>query len=129
MTSLLFKLAGYDADGDLDWQERGLCAQTDPEVFFPENGGTTKPAKRICLACDVRAECLQYALDHDERFGVWGGLSERDRRRLKKRGVKAVAAAVTEARHGTDATQAATVTRLPEQRPQTAQEDTHVQSA
>lgn len=66
-----------------EWQERALCAQTDPEAFFPEKGGSTREAKRICLGCSVRAECLEYALSHDERFGIWGGLSERERRRLK----------------------------------------------
>ncbi len=66
------------------WQERALCAQTDPESFFPEKGGSTREAKRICVSCDVRAECLEYALLHDERFGIWGGLSERERRRLKR---------------------------------------------
>lgn len=68
-----------------DWQEQALCAQTDPEAFFPEKGGSTREAKRICRACGVRDECLEYALEHDERFGIWGGLSERERRRLKKR--------------------------------------------
>ncbi|AEI10084.1 WhiB family transcription regulator [Corynebacterium resistens DSM 45100] len=68
-----------------DWQEQALCAQTDPEAFFPEKGGSTREAKRICQACGVRDECLEYALEHDERFGIWGGLSERERRRLKKR--------------------------------------------
>jgi WhiB family transcriptional regulator, redox-sensing transcriptional regulator len=72
---------------ELSWQERALCAQTDPESFFPEKGGSTREAKRVCLACEVRAECLEYALAHDERFGIWGGLSERERRRLKKRAV------------------------------------------
>ena len=67
-----------------DWQERALCAQTDPEAFFPEKGGSTREAKRICSGCDVRAECLDYALAHDERFGIWGGLSERERRRLRR---------------------------------------------
>ena len=66
------------------WQERALCAQTDPEAFFPEKGGSTREAKRICLGCDVKDECLEYALAHDERFGIWGGLSERERRRLKR---------------------------------------------
>ena len=66
------------------WQERALCAQTDPEAFFPEKGGSTREAKRICVGCEVRPECLEYALDHDERFGIWGGLSERERRRLKR---------------------------------------------
>jgi WhiB family redox-sensing transcriptional regulator len=70
-------------DADL-WQERALCAQTDPEAFFPEKGGSTREAKRICLGCEVRDECLDYALAHDERFGIWGGLSERERRRLKR---------------------------------------------
>jgi WhiB family redox-sensing transcriptional regulator len=66
------------------WQDRALCAQTDPEAFFPEKGGSTREAKKICLGCEVRAECLDYALAHDERFGIWGGLSERERRRLKR---------------------------------------------
>ena len=74
-------------DGALGWQERALCAQTDPEAFFPEKGGSTREAKRVCQSCDVRAECLEYALAHDERFGIWGGLSERERRRFKKRAV------------------------------------------
>jgi WhiB family redox-sensing transcriptional regulator len=72
---------------EASWQERALCAQTDPEAFFPEKGGSTREAKRICTGCEVRAECLEYALEHDERFGIWGGLSERERRRLKRRAV------------------------------------------
>jgi WhiB family transcriptional regulator, redox-sensing transcriptional regulator len=76
---------GQDVVEEPDWQERALCAQTDPEAFFPEKGGSTREAKRICSGCDVRAECLDYALAHDERFGIWGGLSERERRRLKHR--------------------------------------------
>src|SRR5919198_2418242 len=72
---------------EASWQERALCSQTDPEAFFPEKGGSTREAKRICTGCEVRAECLEYALEHDERFGIWGGLSERERRRLKRRAV------------------------------------------
>jgi WhiB family redox-sensing transcriptional regulator len=72
---------------EASWQERALCAQTDPEAFFPEKGGSTREAKRICSGCEVRSECLEYALEHDERFGIWGGLSERERRRLKRRAV------------------------------------------
>ena len=67
-----------------DWHERALCAQTDPEAFFPEKGGSTREAKKICTGCEVRSECLTYALANDERFGIWGGLSERERRRLKR---------------------------------------------
>ena len=69
---------------DNQWQDRALCAQTDPEAFFPEKGGSTREAKRICLGCEVKDECLEYALAHDERFGIWGGLSERERRRVKR---------------------------------------------
>ncbi len=75
---------GDDDAGGLAWQDNALCAQTDPEAFFPEKGGSTREAKKVCRTCDVRAECLEYALEHDERFGIWGGLSERERRRLKR---------------------------------------------
>jgi WhiB family redox-sensing transcriptional regulator len=87
-TDGLAGLVGLEEEGDeglLGWQERALCAQTDPEAFFPEKGGSTREAKKVCVSCDVRAECLEYALLHDERFGIWGGLSERERRKLKKR--------------------------------------------
>jgi WhiB family redox-sensing transcriptional regulator len=73
-----------DPDGE-DWQERALCAQTDPEAFFPEKGGSTRAAKHTCFGCPVKNECLEYALARDERFGIWGGLSERERRALKRR--------------------------------------------
>lgn len=75
---------GVDDALDLGWQDRALCAQTDPEAFFPEKGGSTREAKKVCRACEVRSDCLGYALEHDERFGIWGGLSERERRRLKR---------------------------------------------
>ncbi|MEV0868408.1 WhiB family transcriptional regulator [Brachybacterium paraconglomeratum] len=82
----LLDLAGQDSDdAELSWQERALCAQTDPEAFFPEKGGSTREAKKVCISCEVRAECLEYALENDERFGIWGGLSERERRKLKRR--------------------------------------------
>jgi WhiB family transcriptional regulator, redox-sensing transcriptional regulator len=86
MTSEPIYLAalGDDETGVLAWQEQALCAQTDPEAFFPEKGGSTREAKRICVGCEVKGECLEYALGQDERFGIWGGLSERERRRLKR---------------------------------------------
>lgn len=77
----------FPDDGPLSWQERALCAQTDPEAFFPEKGGSTREAKAVCGSCEVRAECLEYALENDERFGIWGGMSERERRRYKRRAV------------------------------------------
>ena len=79
-------LPGADAE-DQGWQERALCTETDPAAFFPEKGGSIREAKKICSGCDVRAECLEYALSNDERFGIWGGLSERERRRLRRRAV------------------------------------------
>jgi WhiB family transcriptional regulator, redox-sensing transcriptional regulator len=75
---------GLEADAQ-SWQERALCSETDPEAFFPEKGGSTREAKKICTGCEVKAECLEYALANDERFGIWGGLSERERRRLRRR--------------------------------------------
>ena len=75
---------GTEADAQ-SWQEQALCAETDPEAFFPEKGGSTREAKKICTGCEVRTECLEYALANDERFGIWGGLSERERRRLRRR--------------------------------------------
>jgi WhiB family redox-sensing transcriptional regulator len=77
----------FGLPAEQSWQERALCSQTDPEAFFPEKGGSTREAKRICVGCEVRDECLEYALEHDERFGIWGGLSERERRRLKRRAI------------------------------------------
>ena len=71
-------------DEALAWQTDALCAQTDPESFFPEKGGSTREAKRICESCEVRSDCLDYALENDERFGIWGGLSERERRKLRR---------------------------------------------
>lgn len=73
-----------DEAEDLAWQEQALCAQSDPEMWFPDRGQDIRAAKRVCQACEVRAECLGYALEHNERFGVWGGLSEHQRRRLKR---------------------------------------------
>jgi WhiB family redox-sensing transcriptional regulator len=72
---------------ELGWQDRALCAQTDPEAFFPEKGGSTREAKKVCRGCEVQAECLEFALENDERFGIWGGMSERERRRLKREAV------------------------------------------
>lgn len=81
--------AGQPAADPLDgvmrapaWMRDAPCAQTDPEAFFPEKGESTSAAKAVCRNCDVRAECLQYAIDNKELFGVWGGLSERERRAL-----------------------------------------------
>ncbi|AJE80786.1 WhiB-family transcriptional regulator [Streptomyces albus] len=72
------------AQEDLAWQEQALCAQTGAGFFFPEPGSSVREAKQICRMCEIRAECLEYALTHDEQFGVWGGLSEKERLRLQR---------------------------------------------
>ncbi|MEV6073311.1 WhiB family transcriptional regulator [Nocardia sp. NPDC052001] len=61
------------------WVQRAVCAQTDPESFFPERGQTGHAAKKVCARCGVSRECLEYALAHEERFGIWGGLSPNER--------------------------------------------------
>ena len=71
---------------DPEWWSRGRCAEVDPELYFPEKGASARAAKLVCRGCEVRAECLEHALAHGEEFGVWGGLSERQRRALKRGG-------------------------------------------
>ena len=85
---IIRKVIGGDFSLDnnpLAWQRDAVCSQTDPEAFFPEKGGSTRDAKKICSGCDVKQQCLDYALKNDERFCIWGGLSERERRKLKRR--------------------------------------------
>jgi len=67
-----------------EWHNQAACTFIGGDEWFPEKGGTTREAKKVCATCPVQNECLQYALDHDERYGVWGGLSERDRRKLQR---------------------------------------------
>lgn len=85
-TELYTLAALFDPDPG-EWQSRALCAQVDPELFFPEKGGTDRPAKQVCQGCEVRPECLAYALEHGEHFGVWGGLSRPERLKLKQTGI------------------------------------------
>jgi WhiB family redox-sensing transcriptional regulator len=67
------------------WMQDALCAQVDVgDIFYPETGGSTREAKAICAVCPVRAACLQYALDRNEQHGIFGGYSDRERRRMRK---------------------------------------------
>jgi WhiB family transcriptional regulator, redox-sensing transcriptional regulator len=76
---------GLSPDGEgRRWQEQANCLGVDPDLFFPERGASTREAKGVCRGCEVRTECLEYALDHGEKFGIWGGLSERERRRVRR---------------------------------------------
>lgn len=68
------------------WMDSALCAQTDGDVFFPErrDARSARAAKAVCAECPVRARCLQWALEHDERYGIWAGTTEVERRRMKR---------------------------------------------
>jgi hypothetical protein len=66
------------------WMDRALCAQTDPQLFFPESSANPNEAKRICSSCPVQTECLTYAIEQNDPNGVWGGLGPRERKRLRK---------------------------------------------
>ena len=68
----------------VDWQANARCTEVDPEIFFPERGGSSKAARAVCNRCEVRMQCLEYALNNKEQFGIWGGTSERERRRLRR---------------------------------------------
>lgn len=72
-----------------EWNERAACLDMDPDVFFPTDTAGVVAAKRICAGCPVRVECLEWALEHGERWGVWGGASERERRRMWARRARA----------------------------------------
>lgn len=65
------------------WRDSALCAQVGGDEFYPDKGGTTLHAKRVCAACPVRTECLHHALTNHEEHGVWGGLAPRERKKLR----------------------------------------------
>ena len=66
------------------WQDFANCLGVDPDLFFPERGASTREAKEVCRGCVVRGDCLEYALQNSEKFGIWGGMSERERRRIRR---------------------------------------------
>ena len=70
---------------DLSWLDAGLCAQTDPEAFFPDKSGTNTDAKRTCAACDVITECLAYALADPSLEGIQGGTTQRERQAMRRK--------------------------------------------
>jgi len=70
--------------GPRAWQARANCMGVDPELFFPERGSSTREAKEVCRGCVVRGDCLEFAIVNSEKFGIWGGMSERERRRVRR---------------------------------------------
>ena len=85
-TQLLEMMNGQD----LAWQDLANCRGANPDLFFPERGASTRTAKGICRECSVKNECLEFAIVSSEKFGIWGGLSERERRKIRRQ--RAVAA-------------------------------------
>lgn len=65
------------------WMDFANCLGVDPDLMFPERGDSLRPARQVCAGCVVRRTCAQYAIDHREKYGVWGGLSERQRREIR----------------------------------------------
>ncbi len=78
---------------DSKWMARGNCATEPPEIFFPSDGIGVINAQRICASCPVQEQCLEYALRNRIEHGVWGGYSERGRRRLLRERARAAAQA------------------------------------
>jgi WhiB family transcriptional regulator, redox-sensing transcriptional regulator len=71
-------------NGRPSWHTLAACRGIDPDLFFPDRGDPTQHAKAVCGGCAVRPECLEFSLVNSERFGIWGGLSERERRALRR---------------------------------------------
>lgn len=69
---------------DISWKQRANCLGVDPDLFFPQRGESTSEAKAVCAQCEVRLDCLEYALGGERTFGIWGGLSVGERKRLRK---------------------------------------------
>jgi WhiB family redox-sensing transcriptional regulator len=67
---------------NLSWRQRAACVGVDPGIFYPVSDEEADAAKVICAGCDVRQACLEYALTNREKEGVWGGATERERRRI-----------------------------------------------
>jgi WhiB family redox-sensing transcriptional regulator len=71
-------------EGEKGWQARANCMGVDPDLFFPERGSSTREAKEVCRGCVVQEDCLEFAIANGEKFGIWGGMSERERRRVRR---------------------------------------------
>ena len=71
------------------WRELAACRGADLEVFFPGRGESAGPARQVCAACPVRQPCLDYAITNRITHGIWGGLTERERRTVQSRWVRA----------------------------------------
>ncbi len=78
------ELQGVYPTADMSWHAEANCLGVHPDLFFPERGASTREAKEVCRGCMVREACLEFALDNGEKFGIWGGKSERERRGIRR---------------------------------------------
>lgn len=76
------------------WRLSAACRGMDAEVFYPQRGDSTAAPKSVCRGCLVSEECLEFALANSEKFGIWGGVAERERRKLRRLRLRALAVAV-----------------------------------
>jgi WhiB family redox-sensing transcriptional regulator len=67
---------------NLSWRQKAACRGLDPEIFYPASEDDAEPAKAVCAVCVVRTPCLEYALSNREHDGIWGGATEKERRRI-----------------------------------------------
>jgi WhiB family transcriptional regulator, redox-sensing transcriptional regulator len=81
----------------MTWMARGKCRELPPDTFFPSDGAGVEVARKICADCPVKSPCLEYAMENHIDHGVWGGTSERERRRIARRRRLAAAEAAAEA--------------------------------
>jgi WhiB family redox-sensing transcriptional regulator len=84
MTEMWRPITAVVEEENRDWLRRANCMGVDPDLFFPERGASSREAKEVCKGCVVRDDCLDYAIARNEKFGIWGGLSERERRKVRR---------------------------------------------
>ena len=77
-------LVSFVHKGTRDWQSEGACKGVEPDLFFTERGVSNQTAKAMCGLCVIKVECLDYAVTNNEAYGVWGGKSERERRKIRR---------------------------------------------
>ena len=95
ITTSSITVSAVPVEPDADWHDHAKCLGVDPDLFFPERGASTREAKEVCRGCEVRHDCLEFALQNGEKFGIWGGMSERERRRIRRQRALARQAAST----------------------------------
>ena len=95
ITTSSITVSAVPVEPDPDWHDNANCLGVDPDLFFPERGASPREAKEVCRGCEVRHDCLEFALQNGEKFGIWGGLSERERRRIRRQRAQVARSSIT----------------------------------